>query len=222
MRKSRSAVIGVALLLAACSLPAPDESPATSRETGGPSATGSGATSLPEAGQPYSGTEILDAMRDSRRPGGVPDELETDAVASAIADAIWTFDGQPWSAMAIGASCGAASCTVEVVGTRDDASGEDLWTFEAVPDEEDVELIASDLTATPDDIVSELDRVARQLVPIGTLDDLALASTRWLAPPDNGAFVLAYRSGNEEGSCAVDIALDPIAPRIVSSEATDC
>ncbi len=221
MRASRSAVIGVALLLAACSLPSPDES-ATSGETGDPSATGSGATSLPEAGQPYSGAEILDAMRDSRRPGGVPDELETDAVASAIADAIWTFDGQPWSAMAIGASCGAPSCSVEVVGTRDDASGEDVWTFEAVPDEEDVELIASDLTATPDDVVTELDRVARQLVPIGTLDDLALASTRWLAPPDNGAFVLAYRSGNEELSCAVDIALDPIAPRIVSSEATDC
>ncbi|HEX7197446.1 MAG TPA: hypothetical protein VF364_11515, partial [Candidatus Limnocylindria bacterium] len=62
-----------------------------------PSATASPkAFDLPEAGRPFDAEAILAAMRDSRRPGGVPDEMQTDAIAAAVADAIWTIDGEPW------------------------------------------------------------------------------------------------------------------------------
>jgi hypothetical protein len=154
-------------------------------------------------------------MRTSRRPGGVPDELETEAIASEIARQVWTFDGAPWEAMTVSGSCVTTACTLELVGTRRDADGEDLWTFAIAPDEGRVEVVTSELAATPNDLAAALDALAHRLAPEGLLDGMLLSSAKWLPPPDTGAFALAYRSGNEEGSCEVDLVLDAVGGRIV-------
>lgn len=189
--------------------------------TGSPAAPAT-SSGFPTAGRPYTADDILTALRDSQRPGGVPDEVETQAVAAAIADAIWTFDGQPWSDLSTGGSCGPATCTVELVGTREGSDGEDLWSFDVNPDDGSVALAQRELGAVPNEVRDDLDTLTRSLAQGGELDDLVLASVTWLAPPDETAFTLAYRSGNEEGSCAVDIVLDPVARRVLETRATDC
>ena len=160
-------------------------------------------------------------MRESRRPGGVPDELETDAIAAAVAEHIYTFDGEPWPEIVAGGSCGPETCTLEVGGTPDGALGEDLYAFSVLPSTDAVELVSADLRGLPADLLEELDLMARR-----DLDDpgsvVELQSASWLPPPDDGVFELAYRSGGEEGSCALNVTLDAVSEEVVSREATDC
>ena len=152
----------------------------------------------------------------------MPDAIETDLVASGIADAIWTLDGEPWDSIAIGGSCGPATCTLEVVGSRADADDVDLWTFAASPSGDAVEIASSDLGAIPAALRADLDRLGRRLADPKPIAELVLASARWLPPPDESTFLLAYRSGNEEGSCRLDLAIDVVAQRVTSQRATDC
>jgi hypothetical protein len=186
-------------------------------ETAGQATPSISASHDPEPGRPYTADDILDAMRDSRRPGGVPDEIETQAVAQAVADAVWTFDGEPWAAMSIGGSCGATTCSLDIVGTRPDSAGEDVWSFAVDPAGSDVTVLSSDLGAIPDATAGRLDAIARNLAAPEVLDGLVLATVRWLPPPESGAYALAYRSGDEEGSCSVDVVLDASGLRIVRS-----
>ncbi|HEX2884697.1 MAG TPA: hypothetical protein VHQ42_09000, partial [Candidatus Limnocylindria bacterium] len=57
-----------------------------------PSASSTAAAVLPGPGQPLDGDGVLAAMRASRRPGGVPDQLETEPIARRIAESVWTID----------------------------------------------------------------------------------------------------------------------------------
>jgi hypothetical protein len=207
----------VTVALSACDGAPPSvESPSASVSPAPPSTPSQEPTGLIDPGQPYSADDILDAMRSSRRPGGVPDDLETEAIAASLADAVWTFDGRPYDALAIGGSCGPAGCSLDLVGTRAGSSGEDVWSFAEAGGE--VTVVAAELGATPDGLASRLDALAHELVPAGYLDGLLLTSTRWLPPPDTGAFVLAYRSGEEEGSCEIDIVLDAAERRVVAAD----
>ena len=160
-------------------------------------------------------------MRESRRPGGVPDELETDAIAAAVAEHVFTFDGEPWPAIVIGGSCGPETCTLEVAGTPDGALGEDLYTFSVTPSTGQTELVSADLRGFPEGKLGDLDLIVRR-----SLDDpgsvVELLSASWLPPPDDGHFVLAYRSGGEEGSCMLNVTLDAVREQVISQEATDC
>ena len=176
---------------------------------------------LPHGGPAFDPATLLDAMRTSRRPGGVPDQLETEEIAAQLADAIWTVDGQPWATMAIGGSCGPQSCSVEVAGTRPGSAGEDLWVFDVDPATSEVRLASAHVAALPADLVSSLDETARMLVGDDSLEGLALASARW-APPTDGRFVLSYRSGGEEGSCGIDLTLDAAAPAVIERTAVGC
>jgi hypothetical protein len=224
-------VLGIALLLAGCggpsSVPTPSSvsSPSTVASASvqpSPSASASAsAAASPDAsasvqpsppalepGRPYDAAAVLQAMRSSRRPGGVPDSLETEAIARAIAERLWTFDGAPWPAMVVGGSCGPERCTVDVAGTPDGADGEDLYTFSVAPAEATVNLLVADLHGYPSSLDSLLDAVAQHGLPPGRLDGLKLLGARWLPPPDTGQFVLSYRSGGEEGSQALDVVID--------------
>ena len=186
-----------------------------------PSASAGGLT-VPEPGRPFDAGALLSAMRESRRPGGVPDALETDAVASDLAAAIWTFDGEPWNAVSAGGSCGPGSCTLEISGASDGAQGDDLWVFGIAQETGAMQLQTADLRSLPADLIGRLDAVTRSLVSAATLDGLSLTNVRWLPPPDNGKFVLSYRSGGEEGSCGADVTLDAVVPVLLSGSSSDC
>jgi len=177
---------------------------------------------VPEPGRPYDADALLDAMRDSRRPGGVPVELQDGDIAAALADALWTFGGEPWDDIAAGGSCGPSTCTLELSGGRGHAHGEDAWVFSIDPATASVEVIAADLHAVPDETAAALDRWTRALDVDGVLDGLGLTAVRWLPPPAEDRFRLAYRSGNEERSCSVDLELDAAARRISELTPSGC
>lgn len=175
---------------------------------------------LPEIGRPFDAADILDAMRTSRRPGGVPLQLQTQAVAEQVAGAIWTYEGQPWATMSAGGSCGPSICSLEIAGTRPDATAEDLWVFEIVGGE--VEVVAAELRALPAELVTSLDEVARSLEAQIDEHELALTNARWLTPASDGRFRLSYRSGGEERSCRMEVTIEVIEGALLDSDATDC
>lgn len=194
----------------------PPASP-SARPTTRPTASPPGAPRA-HPGRPYDAAAILEAMRSSRRPGGVPDQVETDAVARAIADATWTWDGSAWSSISIGGSCGPATCTIEVGGSAPDAAAADLYTFRVTLADEAVTLRATDLHAYPSGLEASLDRAARAAVPHRRLRGLALVAARWLPPPDTDSYWLAYRTGGEEGSPGLDVLLDLASGEVLRIE----
>lgn len=212
--------------------PSPTPTSTTSpTATGLPSATPSPTPSeapgpvgieIPAAGRPFDAATVMTAMRESRRPGGVPDQIETDAVGAAVAAAISTFDGQPWTTMAASGSCGPDSCTLELAGTRPDSHGDDVWIFDVGPADGTVAVTTAELRGLPNELLRALDGLARSLLPGATLDGLLLASAKWLPPPAGGQFVLAYRGDGEEGSCGLDLTLDAVTPGIVGDVSSTC
>ena len=196
--------------MAACSSPGP--SPDASDE----------ALAIPEPGRPFDSATILEAMRGSRRPGGVPDQLETDPIAAAIAQRLWTIDGEPWTTMSIGASCGPVRCTLDVSGSRAGSLGDDLYGFEIIPAGDEVAPISTDLRSLPPDVGAVLDRMAREAEARIGRDGLILASIRWLPPPDHESFHLSYRSGNEEGFCELELDLDVTSGETETLSANGC
>lgn len=183
-----------------------------------PSADASAAPSRGGAlipGRPYAAADILEAMRTSPRPDGVPDELQTDAIAAAIASAIWTADGTPWDTLVVDASCGDRSCAVDVAGSRSGVDGEDLWTFAVMPSSGSVSVERTALRAVPPDLVTELEDLARSLVDPADLEGMTLSAVLWEPPPTTDRYTLTYRSGGEEGSCGLELVVDPRAGEVV-------
>jgi hypothetical protein len=200
-----------------------DPSPAPSVPPSVPEGSAEVQTDAPEpsalvgvarAGRPYDGDEVLALMRESRRPGGVPDEVETPEIADAIAAEIWTIGGEPWAVASIGGSCGPQACDLEVAGTPEGLAGEDLYLFRVEPSSGSVERTGSVLLGIEPETVAELDRLVRERYD-GDLEDFALATVRWLPPPDEGRFILAYRSGGEEGSPAIDLEFDAASGEVI-------
>ncbi|HEX6473606.1 MAG TPA: hypothetical protein VF114_00790 [Candidatus Limnocylindria bacterium] len=210
MTLRRAGGILLALALVACSDPNPTSSL-------GPVATatpGTSSSAAPAAGQPYDGATILRAMQASTRPGGVAGELQTDATAAAVADQIWTWDGRPWDTLAVGGACGGAECSLDVAGSTEGMAGADLYTFTVNLHGGNVMLEATDLHAYPAELDVELDAMARAAAG-DALGELAFVSARWLPPPDEGRYWLAYRTGGEEGSPGLDLLLDAASGQVV-------
>ena len=202
----------LALALAACTnvgptssplvIPPPQSSPAESQDL------------VPAAGQPYDATAVLAAMQASTRPGGVPDEIETDAVAGAIAQQVWTWAGTAWETISVGGACGPSECTVELAGSSAGAAGADLYTFAVDPADGTVTRESIDLHGYPAALEPALDELAQQAAS-DELEGLELVSARWLPPPDVGRYWLAYRTGGEEGARGLDLLLDAASGDIV-------
>jgi hypothetical protein len=205
----RAAAVILAIIVTACGSPGP--SPSQPARSWAPI----------ESGHPFDAETILTAMRESRRPGGVPDGVETPAIASDIADAIWTFGGEPWSTMSIGGSCGPATCTLDVSGSHPDALGEDVWTFSVEPATGRVSVIDSQLGSVPPDVVELAEQAVRASSLEAQVAELAIGSVSWLPPPD-GRLVLAYRSGDEEGSCRRDVSVDMTSGSVELEREVDC
>lgn len=208
MNLVRAGGLLLALALAACSDPSTSLAPVATVTPG------SSASPAPGAGQPYDAAALLAAMRDSTRPGGVPDELETDAVANAVASELWTWDGRPWETLTVGGACGPSTCDLEVAGAAEGAAGADLYTFSVDPAAGTVTLEATDLHAYPAGLDAQLDAMARAAAG-DQLGELTFVSARWLPPPDEGRYWLAYRTGGEEGSPGLDLLLDAISGQMV-------
>ena len=185
--------------------------PSTSAASGSAAPTPLLAVDAP--GRPYDADAVLALMRESRRPGGVPDEIETPEVAAAVAEQIWTIGGRPWAVASIGGSCGQQSCNLEVAGAPGGLAGEDLYLFHVDPGSGSVELTQSVLLGLDPETVGELDRLVRERYQ-GDLEGYGLATVRWLPPPDVGRYVLAYRSGGEEGSPALDLVFDAVSGEV--------
>jgi hypothetical protein len=219
----RAIAIGVLLVATACGTTLPSPTPTRSAF-----ATGSAPSPSPTApvagvpGRPLAAAAVLAAMRESRRPDGVPDQLETELVASRIAEVIWTLDGEPWEAFDVGGSCGAGACVVEVAGRRADGIGEDLWVLDVDPATGAVDVQAAELRALPAGLVAGLDSLARRGASTDLLSTMTLATARWLPPPDEDRFVLSYRSGGEEGACSVEVTVDTSLGGPIDEAATGC
>jgi hypothetical protein len=203
------------LLVTGCVPPAPAPTGLVPTSTAAPLA-------IPDPGRPFVGDDILDAMRASRRPGGVPNELATAGVAEAVADAIWTWAGEPWTEIVAGGSCGIDRCTLELSGVPAGAHGEDLYVFSVERASGAVELQSSDLRGFPSEFLPQLDDLARALAPPGALDGLRLTSASWLRPPDEGRFTLHYRAGGQESPCGLDLVLDVTRPSLVDERRISC
>jgi hypothetical protein len=161
-------------------------------------------------------------MGSSPRPGGVPDQLETEPIAAALAERIWTISGEPWDQIVAGGSCGPESCTLEVAGAPAGALGEDLYVFSVVPASETVELQRAELRGLPASLLPELEALAREAIAEDALTGLRLVSARWLPPPDDGQFVLSFRPGGEESACGLDVTLDTRRAEVTEQRTVNC
>jgi len=214
---------GMAVAQVACSGPPPPSSapvatPTASVVIGDPG----NPISLRPAGRPFNAEDILQAMRDSVRPGGVAAELQTEAIAAAVADTIWTLQGDRWDAIATSGACDPESCTLEVAGSAAGDAGEDVWVLSVDPATADVVVVNADLHAIPTTAAEAIDRLARAAEGGAALDDLLLTSVRWQPPPDDGTFALAYRSGDEEESCSIDARLDIVSGELTEVASSGC
>ena len=205
----RAAASILAILLAACGAPDPS-----------PSARAPSWASI-EPGRPFDGETILTAMRESRRPGGVPDGIETPAIAADVAEIITTFDGEPWSTLSIGGSCGPSACTLDVSGSRPDALGEDVWALSVEATTGQVSVIDSQLGSVPHDVVELADQAVRASRSGMQVTDMVIGAVSW-TPPPQARLVLAYRSGDEEGSCRRDVSVDTTSGSVELVRAVDC
>ncbi len=153
-----------------------------------------GPARVAEPGTPYGAEDVLSAMRDSRRPGGVPDQLETPDIASAIAEQLWTWDGQPWASMSVAGSLRCAtSCSVDVSGGSPTGRrwGRPLLVRRRSGRADPAELIDASLQGLPDSLDPRLDAIARDGTEAGALEGLELLAADWLPPPDTGRGVPA-------------------------------
>jgi hypothetical protein len=198
------------LALASCTI---TPSPTASATAPPPSGSGSSGPAV-QPGRPYDADAVLQAMRDSRRPGGVPEALQTDEIAAAVAAELWTFDGRPWPQLVIGGACGPAICTLDVAGTPSAAAGSDLYSLSVDPDAASVTLDSGDLHGYPAALDGGLAE-AGQAALGDRIRGLAYTGARWLPPPDAGRFWVSYRSGGEEGSPGLDVLLEPATGEVL-------
>lgn len=222
-------LLAVVVIVSACGGTTPTATPTERSRAPSPAASSTAdasptpdAVALPEPGRPYDAASVLEAMRDSRRPGGVPAELQTDAIAAEVAAAIWTIDGRPWERISAGGSCAADRCVLEVAGAHDGADGEDLWVFEVVPSGAEVRVDSVTLRSLPASLANEIDAAVRDAHPAPDERGLVLTAVRWGPPPADAAlFELSYRTGNETG-CALELVFDASAGEVVEESADGC
>lgn len=162
---------------------------------------------------------ILEA---SRRPDGIPGEAFAPDVLAALADTIWTFDGRPWQTADASGTCGSETCQLEVAGTRDGRAGDDLWVLQIDRGSGALAVTSAVLQSIPDDDVTAIDRLARDIITAGALDDAVLTGARWLPPPEAGHFILSYRSSEAAGGCGLEVVIDAIAPEVSAVTVRGC
>ena len=177
---------------------------------------GTAAPSRPD--RPYTAETIAEELGDV--PYNYPAQLRTPAIAEALADALWTYDGRPYRELSFQGSCdeGGARCDLTVSGLPDfvptrDRSDIYFWSY--VPSSGVLTPTGGlGLKGYPPELDPELDALARSLDAEGLLASKGFLGAGWV-PPD-GLFVLRYGNGLEEGDPTLLVTLDSSNRRIVS------
>jgi hypothetical protein len=192
----------IALPLAAC-VPAPSQPPQTSDAPSASLAGDSPSLALVGSGQPYTASDVLAKM--SEPSAKIPQQLRSLDVAAALSRAIWSYDGKPYQAWNIEASCPTIKCELSVggapaflaLGTK-----EDSYAFVVPLTNRQVMPAASDgrqeLAGYPAELDSVLDGLGRSLVAPADLVGTTYSGATWWLPPRFGEFTLHYASGEEE------------------------
>ena len=107
-------------------------------------------------------------------------------MAAAVADQLWTWDGQPWQTLSVGGACGAAECSLEVAGSTDGMAGADLYASVIDRATGEVTLELSDLHAYPATLGDGARRDGAHRSR-RRADGLGLRLRRWLPPPTRAA-----------------------------------
>lgn len=168
-------------------------------------------------GQPYVSTGVDEAFANS--PAGFPAALRTEQIASAVADAIWTFDGRPYRDMFVDGSCddGGRRCDLTITGLpvyAPDRDASDTWFWSVNTGSGLLTSTGTDLRGLPADLVAEADALARRLDNGGQIGDRDLLGATWLPP--EGHVALRYGHGLEEGDPTITMVVDPAGDRVVS------
>lgn len=174
-------------------------------------------------GRPYTAemiaVELLDVSYD------FPPELQTEFIAAALADRIWTHDGRPYREVWITGSCNDGDrrqCDLTVSG---------LPAFAPTREREDDYFFAVDLGSgmirpttepggrgLPPELVPQIEALARALDTDGRLEGMQLRNVRWLPPPPDDAYMLDFGNGGLEGDPRTLVTLDRPNERIISME----
>lgn len=180
------------------------------------SAAGSPATGPPA--HPYSAADIQGLFVGAGP--GFPAELRTAPTAEALANAIWSFDGQPFRTVWLDGSCESGRCEFSATGLpRFAASVDDVDVYTLVLDQASgiySEPSRPSLHGFPPQLVDELDTLAKALDVQGRFKDKPLLGVEWQIPPPDDAFVLRYGDGNEELDPTVRVVLARGDGRLVS------
>ncbi len=201
-----STLVLLGVLLAACGAN-PTSSPTASPPTAAPPSATRSAAAAPLPSEPSPSERVIAGLalpepgrrlrrRDPARRQCATRDVRAGSrtssrpmqIAAALAERIWTFDGEPWTTMAIGGSCGPQTCTLEVAGTRPDRLGEDLWVFEVTRRPDRSAVASADLRSLPTELVDPPRSSSRgaRFGP-GDLDGLVLASCAGCPRPTAGS-----------------------------------
>jgi hypothetical protein len=173
----------------------------------GPSTTQTSVAPRHEPGRPYSAEQILAVMRainadtkPSRDPP-LPAAIVNQQVAFKIAQAVWSWDGEPYRELAIQARCG-RGCDLSVGGVPAyESVGTDDYLFKigSPPAPDDFSLgDRPALEGYPAELEADLETMARSLAG-PDLEGLSLMVSSWFPPPRDREFMLRFDDGNEEG-----------------------
>lgn len=193
----------------------PTGTPAAAPSASGPGPGGASTDRRP--GRPYTAADIERELADV--PEEFPDRLRDPALAGAIADALWTYDGRPYAELWLLGSCSTnGACELTATG-RPESGGEessDVY-FWQVPARSST-LVASGppaLKGYPPELASEVDGLVRSLDRDGVLTGLSLLGVEWAVPPPDDGYVARYGTGDEEGARVVQVLVDRSAGQIL-------
>jgi len=176
-------------------------------------------TAAPAAhGTPYTADDLWAVMCTER--WGLAAQARQPWIAAALAPRIWTYDGQPYQELSVGARCesGDRQCDLQVEGTpgyAPDRDASDEYIFEVLFETRTIEDVDVGLGGFPHERVPEIDRAVRALIG-DQIGDRQFQGLSWLLQPPDDGFRLRYGHGDTEGEQALLVEYDRATNRVLS------
>ncbi|HEX5826387.1 MAG TPA: hypothetical protein VFY23_02620 [Candidatus Limnocylindrales bacterium] len=155
-------------------------------------------------GRPYDGQALLALMRTQQQPALDP-SLVTDAVAAAMAEQVWTYDGTPYRQVMFEGSCESGACALGLTGlpsAAGDPSFADAYRWAVEPGASVLRTEGGwpSLSGYPHELDEALAEEARLLDAEGLLEGLQLSSVRWVPDLEDRVFELQFDDGLSQES----------------------